>query len=86
MTLREIFGRVIDYDLNPNFQIGFGVLIYIVAPIGLFWLGRMMLADALSKEQPHDRDLIGRVSLFLFGAFSIGGALFIWWDIIKHFL
>ena len=85
MTLREIFGRIIDYDLNPIFQVGFAVLLYIVLPIVSIWFGRIMLADALSKEQPHDRDLIGRVSVFLFGAFGILIGLYIWWDLLKYF-
>ena len=88
MTIREIFSGLIDYDLynlNPIFQVVGGVLIYIVAPIGMLWLGRMMLVDGFAKEQPHDRDLFGRVFLILSGFVSIGIALFILWDLITLF-
>ena len=88
MTLREIFGKmggILDYDLTPIAQVAFSIIVGIVFPIGLLWAGQSMLVDGFAKEQPHDRDLFGRIFLILSGFFCIGIALFIWWNIIKHF-
>ena len=86
MTLREIFSGIIDYDLSPILYFCVGFIFYFFIPIGMLWLGFHMLSDGFAKEQPHDRDLFGRIFLICsgFGCFAI--AIFIWWDLIKYFL
>ena len=77
MTLREIFGSIIDFDLAPLFEFVGGAIVMVGLPIGLIWFGYMLLKDVFINEQPHDRDLFAKIFIVISGLFAWGLAIFV---------
>mgnify|MGYP003139130477 CR=1 FL=1 len=81
MTLREIFGSIIDFDLSPIFGIVVWGLLWFM-PVGFIWFGGMLLKNVFIDEQPHDRDLFAKIFMVICGLFTWGMAIFIFYNLI----
>ena len=69
MTIKDIFNSIINFDLMNGVHF-IGAVILLVAPIGMVWLGGMILKDVLIDKQPHDRDLFAKVFMIISGIFA----------------
>jgi len=68
MTLKDIFNSIINFDLMNGVHF-VGAIILLVMPIGMVWLGGMILKDVLIDKQPQDRDLFAKVFMVIAGTF-----------------
>ena len=70
MTIKDIFNSAINFDLT-NIVYFVGGIILLVMPIGMVWVGGMILKDVLIDKQPHNRDLFAKVFMVIAGIFCI---------------